>query len=497
MNTQEVSASVPAEPTRLNKVLKLRILKPADDRTWGNLGALLREVRYRVYRLANLYLSEMYLGFHRHRTGDAPGWQKPNVSELNKRLLEMLGQETQKPASIRRLGASGGALFSCVTDALSQNKLRALTARTKWIDVLKGKSSLPTFRLNMAVPVRADKSQHRRLVRQPDGSVTLDLMLCPKPHPRVLLATQKIGDGAAAVLDRLLNNPSQCLDGYRQRSFEIKEDARTRKWWLYVSYDFPKAPSANLCTDIVVGVDLGFSTPIYAAISNGHARLGHRAFAALAARIRSLQRQTLVRRRSIQSGGRASVSAETARSGHGVTRKLLPTQRLQGRIDDAYTTLNHQLSRAVVDFARNHGAGVIQMENLDGLKERLSGTFLGQRWRYHQLQQFLKYKAEEVGIEVRQVSPRMTSRRCSACGHIHESFDRAARDRGADGGFKARFVCSNPKCGHTADPDYNAARNLATLDIERIIREQCVTQGISCRSLETDDDSTDPPHTVG
>lgn len=496
MSTPEALDSVPAGPARLNKVLKLRILRPADDgRTWDDLGALLREVRYRVYRLANLYLSETYLGFHRYRTGNATDWQKPRVSELNKQLFDMLRSEATNQTSVRQLGASDGALFSCVTDALSQNKLRALTAKTRWIDVLKGKSSLPTFRLNMAIPVRADKPQNRRLVRHDDGNVTLDLMLCPKPYPRVLLATEKIGGGAAAVLDRLLNNPSQSLDGYRQRSFEIKEDARTRRWWLYVSYDFPKPPSARLNTKIVVGVDVGYSTPVYAAISNGDARLGHRQFAALAARIRSLQRQTLVRRRSLQSGGRASLSAETARSGHGVTRKLLPTQRLQGRIDDAYTTLNHQLSRAVVDFARNHGAGVIQMENLDGLKESLSGTFLGQRWRYHQLQEFLRYKAEEVGIEVRQVSPCMTSRRCSNCGHINESFDRAARDRGADGGFKTRFVC--PKCEYTADPDYNAARNLATLDIERIIGNNATGKASPCSSLEIDDDSTVPRYTVG
>lgn len=466
---------------RLHKVLKLQILKPADDRTWDQLGELLRQVRYRTFRLANLYLTEAYLAFHRHRTQQSEVWDQPKLSELNKRLVDMLKDEAsrkEKKAGILEI-AKEGALPSTVVDALSQNKLRALTAKTKWADVLRGNTALPTYRRDMSFPIRADKRGNQRLERLSNGSVVLNLMICIRPYPRVLLATRNIGDGAETVLNRLIENRNQSLDGYRQRAFEIKEDIRDHKWWLYVSYDFPKPRATRLHDDIVVGVDLGFSTPLYAALCNGHARLGRRQFAALAARIRSLQRQTIMRRRSIQAGGKANISAETARSGHGVARKLLPTETLQGRIDNAYTTLNHQLSRAVVDFARNHGAGVIQIEDLDGLRDSLSDTFLRQRWRYAQLQQFIEYKAGEAGITVRRVNPRMTSRRCSACGHIHVAFDRAARDRSAQSGFKARFECPRPECGFEEDPDYNAARNLAVVDIDSIIVEQCGKQGIN------------------
>ena len=145
-------------------------------------------------------------------------------------------------------------------------------------------------------------------------------------------------------------------------------------------------------------------------------------------RIRSLQTQVMARRRQMQTGGKVSLSGDTARSGHGRRRKLQPIERLQGRISRAYTTLNHQLSKAVVDFALNHGAGVIQMEDLKGLRDELTGTFLGSAWRYFQLEEFLDYKAKEAGIEVRRVDPRYTSRRCSKCGYIHVEFDRTFRD---------------------------------------------------------------------
>jgi IS605 OrfB family transposase len=328
----------------------------------------------------------------------------------------------------------------------------------------------------MAIPVRCDKPGHRRLERSGNGDTELDLMICRRPYPRVLLATGTLGPGQRDILDRLLANGNNARGGYRQRLFEIKQDSQTHKWWLYVTYELPAPAPAVARPDVIVGVDLGVSVPLYAAINNGLARLGRRQFQSLGHRIHTLQNQVIMRRRAIQRGGRAGISQPTARSGHGVHRKLLPTERLRRRIDKSYTTLNHQLSAAVIDFARNHGAGVIQMEDLSSLKETLVGTFLGARWRYHQLEQFLKYKAEENGIIFQEVNPKYTSRRCSECGFIHAAFDRAFRDRNRAGGMVARFEC--PECGYKADPDYNAARNIATLDIERVIELQCKKQNL-------------------
>ena len=47
------------------------------------------------------------------------------------------------------------------------------------------------------------------------------------------------------------------------------------------------------------------------------------------------------------------------------------------------------------------------------------------------------------------------------------------------------FVC--PECQYEADPDYNAARNIATLDIEDKIRVQCDKQGLEYKALSKSD----------
>jgi putative transposase len=450
--------------------------------SWKQLAALLRDVRYRVYRLANLAISEAYLNFHLWRTGRSEQFKTATVGQLSRRLRGMLSEEGVKDGALDRISKTG-ATAANVHDALSKYKVAALTSPSKWRDVTRGKASLPTFRLDMAIPVRCDKLRCRRLERTANADVELDLQICAKPYPRVVLETRTkaVGEAVRAILERLLDNPAQSLDGYRQRCFEIKHDDRTNKWWLYVTYDFPAAAPLPLDPNVVVGVDLGVSCPLYAALSNGHARLGRRQFQALGARIRSLQTQVMARRRSVQVGGRVALSQATARSGHGRKRKLRPTEKLEGRIASAYTTLNHQLSAALIDFAKNHGAGVVQIEDLTSLKEALRGTFLGGRWRYHQLQQYLEYKAQEAGIALRRVDPRFTSRRCSRCGHINVEFDRSYRDARSTGRRPGGFVC--PTCDYGGDsyvdPDYNAARNLAVVDIAAKITAQCKAQGLS------------------
>lgn len=455
--------------------MKIRILKPCDGMTWNELGQLLRDARYRVFRLANLTVSEAYLNFHLWRTGRSQEFKKQTIGQLNRQLRNILQQEKYDDEKLNRYSKTG-ALPDTVCSALWQYKLMAVMKKSKWSEVIRGKSSLPTFRNDMAIPVRCDKPEQKRIEKTEQGQVEAALQVCVQPYPRVILGTHTLGDGQDAILKRLLDNQNQAIGGYRQRSFEIKYDEQKR-WWLFITYDFPATEVATDKT-IAVGVDLGVSVPLYAAVNNGPARLGRREFGGLGRRIRDLRNQTDARRRSIQRSGREGQSDDTARAGHGRKRKLLPIHILEGRLDKAYTTLNHQMSAAVIKFAAEQGAGIIQIENLAGLQDELRGTFIGGRWRYRQLQDFLKYKTQEMGIELRQVNPKYTSRRCSKCGFIHKDFDRDYRNRHSENGKPAQFVCPNPDCKYESDPDYNAARNLATLDIEEQIRVQCQKQGL-------------------
>lgn len=67
---------------RFAKVLKLQILKPAGSTTWKELAQLLRDARYRTFRLANLAVSENYLAFHLFRTGRAAEFKRATIGQL-------------------------------------------------------------------------------------------------------------------------------------------------------------------------------------------------------------------------------------------------------------------------------------------------------------------------------------------------------------------------------------------------------------------------------
>lgn len=236
----------------------------------------------------------------------------------------------------------------------------------------------------------------------------------------------------------------------------------------------------KLKTDVIVGVDIGYSSPVVVAVSNSdRKRIGRKEMAPLGDRIKELRSWVDRERRRKQRSGRDEFVKDTARGGHGLKRRLKPIKSLEKKIDNARSTINHQISRAIVDFAVANQAGVIQLEDLTSLKEQLVGTFLGERWEIHQLQQYLKYKAKENGIKVVEVDPQQTSRRCHKCGHINEGFTRKARDaHKAETGELLQFFCE--ECGlKDCDPDFNAAKNLAEKDIAKKIAKQCKKQKIT------------------
>lgn len=106
-----------ADQPRHTKVLKLRILKPSGDMTWKELLELLREARYRVFRLANLAVSEAYLNFHQKRISPDFNSKRQTIGQLNRALREMLEQEGKKNND---RFSKNGALPDTVASALSR-----------------------------------------------------------------------------------------------------------------------------------------------------------------------------------------------------------------------------------------------------------------------------------------------------------------------------------------------------------------------------------------
>ncbi|MDP9312278.1 MAG: transposase [Chloroflexota bacterium] len=206
---------------------------------------------------------------------------------------------------------------------------------------------------------------------------------------------------------------------------------RDGDWWLHIVVTVP-APDVQP-SDMVIGVDLGLAQP---AVTSNRQFLGKRRWKAIEGRYFYLRRQ-------LQKRGTKSAKRHLRRIRH---------KHARYRRD-----CDHVLSKQIVQAAPE--GSMIVVENLTHIRQRTKqrGTDTRQRmqrrrmhsWSYHQLRQFLMYKAAARGCMVVAVDPRHTSQQCSRCGHQDRNNRRARAD----------FWCR--ACGYRLHADLNAAKNIA------------------------------------
>lgn len=109
---------------------------------------------------------------------------------------------------------------------------------------------------------------------------------------------------------------------------------------------------------------------------------------------------------------------------------------------------------AIVVEAQWFNCDVIAFEDLTHI-QGLTRASWGHKWAFQTLYEYVEYKAESVGITVRQVNPANTSRRCSRCGFTSRE-NRPSR---------GEFRCQN--CRSEANADYNAAKNIGLRYVRR------------------------------
>jgi putative transposase len=121
----------------------------------------------------------------------------------------------------------------------------------------------------------------------------------------------------------------------------------------------------------------------------------------------------------------------------------------------------HRVANELVGEAVEKGCTVIAFEDLTVIRDRMTNIRQFHEWAFDRLYKYVSYTAEELGIRVKQVNPKNTSRRCSSCGFTHED-NRPSRDT---------FCCQS--CGYENHADYNAAKNVGY----RLLRNQTGGEG--------------------
>lgn len=256
------------------------------------------------------------------------------------------------------------------------------------------------------------------------------------------------GGHLASVFERVMTGE------YKIGTSQFIYNERKKKWFFNLTYSFVPQ-KIEVDKNIIMGIDLGVTNPATIAVSNDdwyYQFVGDGEFLSL------FKRQVESRKRRLQ---RSRKWAGKGSVGHGTKTRIKPLETLRETISNFKKTENHKYSKYIVDEAVRLGAGIIQMEDLSGISD--TDTFL-KDWTFYDLQQKIKYKSKEKGIEVVTIKPNFTSQRCSKCGCINKG-NRTSQEK---------FKCT--VCNYEVNADINAARNIATKDIEKIIEQQLKVQ---------------------
>ena len=226
-------------------------------------------------------------------------------------------------------------------------------------------------------------------------------------------------------------------------------------------YSFEQKKDEKLDKNRIMGIDIGYNIPAAVAINDMPYKkwfIGDRK------EIEDFRTKIEVRKKQLQKW---SVWAGDGRVGHGIKTRIKPVLEIGEKINNFKNLKNHCWSREIINIALRNKCGTIQMEKLEGIIPE-EYSFL-KNWSFYDLQKKIKYKAIEHGIDVVYIDPAYTSARCSKCGHIHRSYEK--KEWRPEQG---QFICQ--VCGYKENADINAARNIATPNIDKIIKEQLEKQ---------------------
>ena len=125
-------------------------------------------------------------------------------------------------------------------------------------------------------------------------------------------------------------------------------------------------------------------------------------------------------------------------------------KRLSKKVNRYRRDVNHCIAKQIVKSI-DPGSTII-LEELTGIRQnvrlRKKQRTEVHKWNFYQFEQFLKYKAEEKGIQVEYVSARYTSQKCSKCSHVSRSNRKN----------QSHFKCT--QCSYQLNADLNAAFNI-------------------------------------
>ncbi|MBS4196018.1 RNA-guided endonuclease InsQ/TnpB family protein [Lederbergia citri] len=233
-------------------------------------------------------------------------------------------------------------------------------------------------------------------------------------------------DGKArktAIHALLVDKDNRILDLLKHKLGTLRITKKSGKWIAQISVTIPIVQGTGVK---VMGVDLGLKVPAVAVTDDEKVRFFGNG------------RQNKFKKRKFRSDRKAL----------GKKKKLNAIRSSKDKEQRWMKDQDHKVSRAIVNFAKNNKISVIRLEQLANIRQTTRTSRKNEKnlhtWSFYRLSQFIKYKANLVGIKVEYVNPAYTSQTCPKCSDKNKTQDR-------------KYKC---KCGFRIHRDILGAMNI-------------------------------------
>jgi len=223
------------------------------------------------------------------------------------------------------------------------------------------------------------------------------------------------------------------------KNVRITYDTATGTYYAHLVFDVPvkSRPQEQLefFPTNVVAIDLGLNNIITATFSEGSSHI------ASGRELKAIRRYWQKVRAKVKPPSQAK--RKPSKRYCEISRK--ESRQIRHRL--------HIISKQFVSLCEEKGVTHIVLGNLNGIRDNIDySKRLNQQlhnWNFAQLIDFIKYKAQRIGITVELISERYTSQTCCSCGTVDKS---NRKTRGL-------YVCT---CGNKINADRNGANNILT-----------------------------------
>jgi IS605 OrfB family transposase len=243
---------------------------------------------------------------------------------------------------------------------------------------------------------------------------------------------------------------------------ELKRGKRQRDrniWFVNITITRPPFINKELSNSTFGGIDLGVRVPFVCAVHNSPARLIIR------------ENEVFQFNKMISARNRQITKDSEQRIGRGKKNKFIKKELFNEKNDLFRNKIIERWANQIVKFFEDQKCGTVQIENLESLSNRNDDFFnlyLRGFWPKSRMMDQVVHKLRERGIKVKEITPAGTSRICSKCHIENPIFTFSYRRKNNFPRFKCIDV---EKCKYHEGADYNAAKNIANPEIEKLAKD--------------------------